>query len=216
MPYTKKGALPAVFNTRDETLHKQLKNPIAPIFSLSNTVTFEVFVDEVLRVFFLELNKRYVEPHKTVDLGDWLQYFAFDVMGTLTFSKRYGFLEKGRDVNGMLGTIWEFMVKAAPVSFWTPPAVSRDGGSWGTADSLLSKFTQIPWFDDWWNKNSWIAMCRRPSGMTILKIVADCCSERQQKVKNNSNADAAIDVNTKDMLSRFMEVQSANSSVPTW
>lgn len=115
MPYTKKGSLPAVFNTRDETLHKQLKTPIAPIFSLSNTVTFEVFADEVLRVLFHQINERYVEPHKTFDLGDWLQYFAFDVMGTLTFSKRYGFLENGTDVNGMLRTIAEYFQKAAPV-----------------------------------------------------------------------------------------------------
>ena len=120
MPYTKKGSLPAVFNTRDETLHKQLKNPIAPIFSLSNTVTFERFADEVLRLLFHQLDKRYVKLHETFDLGDWLQYFAFDVMGTLTFSKRYGFLENGSDVNGMLQTIAEYFARAAPVSSWPP------------------------------------------------------------------------------------------------
>ena len=116
MPYTKKGSLPAVFNTRDETLHKQLKTPIAPIFSLSNTITFEVFADQVLRVLFHQLDERYVAPNKTFDLGNWLQYFAFDVMGTLTFSKRYGFLENGSDVNGMLQTIAEYFARVAPVS----------------------------------------------------------------------------------------------------
>ena len=116
MPYTKKGSLPAVFNTRDETLHKQLKTPIAPIFSLSNTITFEAFADQVLGVLFHQLDERYVGPQKTFDLGDWLQYFAFDVMGTLTFSKRYGFLENGSDVNGMLQTIAEYFSRVAPVS----------------------------------------------------------------------------------------------------
>ena len=116
MPYTKKGSLPAVFNTRDEKLHKQLKNPIAPLFSLSNVVTFEGFVDQVLDVLFRQLDERFVQPRKTVDLGKWLQYFAFDVMGTLTFSKRYGFLEQGQDVGGMLETIWQYMKTTAPVS----------------------------------------------------------------------------------------------------
>ena len=37
-------------------------------------------------------------------------------MGTLTFSKRYGFLDQGRDVEGMLGTIAAFMRVGAPVS----------------------------------------------------------------------------------------------------
>lgn len=37
-------------------------------------------------------------------------------MGTLTFSKRYGFLDTGGDVKGMLSTIVEFMRTGAPVS----------------------------------------------------------------------------------------------------
>ena len=122
MPYTKSGALPAVFNTRDEKLHKQLKNPIAPLFSLSNVVTYEGFVDQVLEVLLHQLDERYAQTQKTFDLGNWLQYFAFDVMGTLTFSKRYGFLDTGTDVNGMLQTIWNYMTTTAPVSsplrFW--------------------------------------------------------------------------------------------------
>lgn len=36
-------------------------------------------------------------------------------MGTITFSKRYGFLDQGEDVRGMLGTIVDFMRAAAPV-----------------------------------------------------------------------------------------------------
>lgn len=116
MPYTKGGSLPAVFTTQDEQLHKHLKSPIAPLYSLSSVVTFERFVDEVLGVLFHQLDKRYVESQATFDLGDWLQYFAFDVMGTMTFSKRYGFLETGTDVNGMLGAIWDFMLTIAPVS----------------------------------------------------------------------------------------------------
>ncbi|KAL8636936.1 MAG: hypothetical protein Q9228_005734 [Teloschistes exilis] len=103
MPYTKAGSsLPAVFNTRDEALHKQIKSPIAPLYSLSNTISYEVHVDQVLDVMFNQLDSRFVETEQTFDLGNWLQYFAFDVMGTLTFSKRYGLLEQGHDVNDSL------------------------------------------------------------------------------------------------------------------
>lgn len=116
MPYTKTGSLIPVFNTRDDERHKQLKNPIAPLYSLTNVVTFEPFVDQVLQVFFEQLDERYVRPRKAVDLGNWLQYFTFDVMGTMTFPHRYGFLEQGRDVGGMLEKIWKFFITAAPVS----------------------------------------------------------------------------------------------------
>ena len=52
--------------------------------------------------------------------------------------------------------------------------------------------------------------------MSILKIVGDCCNDRQQKAKIQSSAEEAIQVNNRDMLSRFMEVQKTNSSVPPW
>jgi Cytochrome P450 len=116
MPYMKNGSLPAVFTTQDEQQHKQLKNPIAPLYALSNVVTFEGFVDEVLGVLFQQLDRRFVDSHDSFDLGDWIQYFAFDVMGTMTFSSRYGFLETGKDVDGMLQSIWSFMLTVAPVS----------------------------------------------------------------------------------------------------
>jgi Cytochrome P450 len=116
MPYMKNGSLPAVFTTQDEQQHKQLKSPIAPLYALSNVVTFEGFVDKILGVLFQQLDKRFVESQKTFDLGDWIQYFAFDVMGTMTFSSRYGFLETGKDVDGMLQSIWNFMLTVAPVS----------------------------------------------------------------------------------------------------
>jgi len=112
----KNGSLPAVFTTQDEQQHKQLKNPIAPLYALSNVVTFEGFVDEVLGVLFQQLDERFVDSHDSFDLGDWIQYFAFDVMGTMTFSSRYGFLETGQDVDGMLQSIWSFMLTVAPVS----------------------------------------------------------------------------------------------------
>lgn len=120
MPYTKTGAMPAVFNTRDENLHKQIKTPIAPLFSLSNIVTFERFIDEVVGIVFTQFDQRFATTGVAFDLGAWLQYYAFDVMGTLTFSKRYGFLERGEDVNDMLKTIFTFMQTVAPVSLNHP------------------------------------------------------------------------------------------------
>ncbi|KAI4124801.1 MAG: hypothetical protein LQ338_004627 [Usnochroma carphineum] len=154
------------------------------MYSLSNTLIHEGSVDEVLEVLFRQLDQRYVGSHIAFDLGAWLQYFAFDVMGTLTFSKRYGFLETGQDVNGMLETIWDYMVDAAP-------------------------FTQIPWLDELWRKNRFVAMLKGSTGFAILKVVGDFIAERKQKVKVNESGE-------KDMLSRFLELAETNESVPSW
>lgn len=116
LPFSKGKSLPSLFGTADENIHKALKRPIAPIFSLSNVVSFEGYVDSTMRVLFEQLDKRHVQTGDVCDFGAWLQMFAFDVMGELTFSKRLGFLESGTDVDGVMGKIWEHFKAAAPVS----------------------------------------------------------------------------------------------------
>lgn len=108
--------MPAVFNTQDEDLHKRLRNPIASLYSTTNVVKFEPLVDQTLAVLLKQLDERCLGSSEVpFDLGDWMQYFAFDFMGTLTFSRRYGFLEQGRDVYGILEEIWTFMKMVSPV-----------------------------------------------------------------------------------------------------
>ena len=192
MPFTKMGtSLPNVFNTRDEALHRELKSPIAPMYSLSSAITYEVFVNQVLEILCHQLDQRYVKTDKTADLDNWLQYFAFDVMGTLTFSKRYGFLEHGRDVNGLLDTIWNYMTDAAP-------------------------WTQIPWFDELWRKNRLMATLKGSTGIAILKVVAQYTNDRQKKLQESKGVEKDTKLSDRDMLSRFFEVAQINKSVPPW
>ena len=83
---------------------------------MSSATTFEGLVDDVLKCLSEKLDQRFVENGEIFDLGEYLQFFAFDVMGTMTFSKRYGFLDQGKDVGGMLGMIFRYMQNVAPVS----------------------------------------------------------------------------------------------------
>lgn len=54
----------------------------------------EPFLDEALKVFFTRMDEL---QGRSVDLGEWIQLFAFDVIGEITFSKRFGFMDAGRD-----------------------------------------------------------------------------------------------------------------------
>ena len=47
----------------------------------------------------------FASTSKPVDLGAWLQYFAFDVVGEVTFAQKLGFLEQGQDVDDMMKAI---------------------------------------------------------------------------------------------------------------
>ena len=108
-----------MFATQDEDLHRTLRRPIAGIYSMSNIMSFERYVDSTMRVFFEQLDKLFVQTGDFCDLGVWLQMFAFDVMGEITFSKRLGFLESAKDVDGIMESIWRYFQKASPVCLWS-------------------------------------------------------------------------------------------------
>lgn len=94
------------------------------MYSMTNIVGFEPLFDQTLSILFQQLDKRFVETKSVFDLCSWLQYYAYDVMGSLTFSKQYGFLKEGKDVNGILCAVERFMDISAPVRAIPPsPAV---------------------------------------------------------------------------------------------
>lgn len=91
---------------------------------MSKVVSFEPQVDSTMQYFFKRLDDLFADKNQTCNLAFWLQAFAFDVIGEITFSKRIGFLEKGEDIDGIMGSIWKYFTAASPVSHpsqqWNP------------------------------------------------------------------------------------------------
>lgn len=77
--------MPGLFATKDESLHRMLKKPIAGVYSMSNLTSFEPLVDSTIKTFLSELEKRFVATKKSCDWGTWLQYFA--VSSTIPFEE---------------------------------------------------------------------------------------------------------------------------------
>ena len=88
-------------------------------------MSFEPYVDTTISYFFTQLDKLFVQTGDICDLGIWLQMFAFDVMGELTFSKRLGFLERAEDIDGIMASIWRYFHKTSPVILRVPVFSSR-------------------------------------------------------------------------------------------
>ena len=59
-------------------------------------------MDECTDIFINAIAKRSPAP---VDFGAWLQWYAFDVICSITFLKRFGSMEQGKDVNNMIENI---------------------------------------------------------------------------------------------------------------
>ncbi|KAI0868045.1 putative benzoate 4-monooxygenase cytochrome P450 [Hypoxylon argillaceum] len=195
-PYTRGGgAQLAVFNTTDEAIHKQIKTPIALMFSPSNSASFEGLVDEVLVCLEEQLETRFLANKEIFNLGEWLQFFAFDVMGTMTFSKRYGFLDTGKDEGGMIDSILHFMRDAAPM-------------------------TQVPWLDWTLRKNkigdAILRMFGTTASLKILGFVGNAIKEKQLSLSKNESGGDEKDNGRKDFLTRFIELQRGNPNIPHW
>lgn len=98
----------SLFNTTDEKFHSKLRRSVANAFSMSTLVQFEPLVDSTIAAFVRQIEQRFVDKtgdDGVVDFGTWLHYYAFDVIGELTFSKRLGFIDEARDIDGIIGTV---------------------------------------------------------------------------------------------------------------
>lgn len=105
--------LPSLFSTTSEPFHQQLRRSVNSAFSMSSLVQYEPFVDSTSELFLKQTAKLYTSA--PCDFARWLQFYAFDVIGEITYSKRHGFLEENKDIDGIVGYISSLFNYVAPV-----------------------------------------------------------------------------------------------------
>lgn len=166
--------------TVDEAQHSARKRPIAQAYSLSTLVEFEPFIDSTTAVLFSRLDELFANSNKTCDLGEWLQFQAFDVIGEPTFSKRLGFLEESQDVEGIMASI----------------AANFD---W------CSVIGQMPILDLFLTKNPiYLKFFAKPIASPIINFGQRRMMERLSK---EDNEEPAIDINDPEIRSRELKRQ---------
>jgi len=78
---------------------------------------------------------------------------------------------------------------------------------------------QIPWFDEVWYKNWFVALFRSTTGMPILRIVDKQIIARQKTTQGSDDINKASPSKLdgrKDMLSQFLDMQATNPDIPPW
>ncbi|KAI1196387.1 cytochrome P450 [Nemania serpens] len=112
---SKGRGLATLFSTTDNTFHAQLRRCVNSAFSMSALVQYEPFVDNTLKLFFEQTERLYVNNVEGCDFVRWLQFYAFDVIGEVTYSKRHGFIEKNEDVDGIVRYLGNLFLYVAPI-----------------------------------------------------------------------------------------------------
>ncbi|KAG8165886.1 hypothetical protein KVR01_004438 [Diaporthe batatas] len=90
------------FSERDELAHREKRRPVAAAYSMSTMRELEPMNDECSAILTAELDAL---VGREVDFGEWLHWYAFDVITTIAFSNRLGFMEARGDVQGVINAL---------------------------------------------------------------------------------------------------------------
>ncbi|KAI2824446.1 hypothetical protein CBS147343_2314 [Aspergillus niger] len=173
-----------LFTTLDEDLHAKIKRPVSAAYSMSTVTEFEPFVDSTTQTLFARLDEL-SEKGCVFDISTWLQYYAFDVIGEMTFSKQLGFLREGRDVEGIMESLEKMF-------------------------DYAGKIGQMPWLDYVLIKNPLRQLIRGGSTGAVARFARDRLHERLSQ--GGSKRDD-IHERQKDFLTRFLEAKSIHPDV---
>lgn len=109
-------SLQSLFSTVDNDFHQQFRRCVNSAFAMSALVQYEPFVDNTTKLFLQQTEKLYANNPDGCDFTRWLQFYAFDVIGEITYSERHGFIEKNEDIDGIVAYLTSLFNYVAPVS----------------------------------------------------------------------------------------------------
>lgn len=132
----------SLFSELNPHRHSIQRRKVANYYSMSSLVGYEGYVDNCTDL----LSRRFGELAdlgRIVDIQHWLQCYAFDVIGEITFGKRFGFLDMGEDKDGVFkaidtrGLYSTFVGIWSWIHAWVYPMLPSTGGH-----AYVSKYTE--------------------------------------------------------------------------
>ncbi|OQV03644.1 hypothetical protein CLAIMM_08662 [Cladophialophora immunda] len=98
------GNFPDHFSQRDEKVHAERRRIISHVYSLTNILRSEPYIDNCSNLFMQRMGE-YADAEEIVNLGEWLQMYAFDVVGELFFGKMFGFMQERHDHENFIASL---------------------------------------------------------------------------------------------------------------
>jgi cytochrome P450 len=96
----------SLFSDLNPHRHAFQRRKFSASYTMSSLVGYEAFVNECTSLVTQRFSE-IAQTGRTIDLQHWLQCYAFDVIGQITFANRFGFLDMGEDKDGVFRAIDE-------------------------------------------------------------------------------------------------------------
>ncbi|KAI4717658.1 cytochrome P450 [Aureobasidium sp. EXF-10727] len=95
---------PDLFVDTDEKLHSSRRRIVNNVYSMSTILTLEAYIDDCSAVLLQRLDE-FAASETVVNLGQWLHWYAFDVIGEIFFGKAFGFMSEGKDYQSYIQSL---------------------------------------------------------------------------------------------------------------
>ncbi|KAJ5382246.1 hypothetical protein N7517_000157 [Penicillium concentricum] len=96
-----------VFSTQDNKEHAFLRKRLSGAYSMTSILKFEQYIQSCLDLFMIQMQK-HVGLGKPVNMSEWTNMLAFDVVGELAYGSPLGQLESGTDTLNIRSSIYQY------------------------------------------------------------------------------------------------------------
>lgn len=172
---------PDIFTEVREWKHAQMKRYAVTPYSLAQMQKRSEPIESMIMDLISHLDKYAVPTQRECNLGNLLHYFAFDVLGEVAFSRRFGFLEQEVDIEGSIKNIDDVQ--------WYDGIV----GHIPEFDILLRNNPLRPYLPFW-----------KPAPTTMTRIAVEELDKRKQP-------DGSYDSTGIDLLAELLRAHEGNA-----
>lgn len=95
---------PQLFSELDKSRYGFLRKRLSGAYSMSSIMKYEVYIQSCLDLLWAKLSEQ-ADQGNVVNMSEWSNAFAFDVIGELAYGEKLGHLEAEQDVGGLRGAI---------------------------------------------------------------------------------------------------------------
>ncbi|KAH8666434.1 flavonoid 3',5'-hydroxylase [Xylariales sp. PMI_506] len=96
------GETESLFNMQDHKVHAHFRKIAASPYSFSNIKKMEPLIDSNIEKWIAKLDTQYAKSGQEFDFSPWAVYMAYDIISEVGFGAPFGFIEQGKDVEGLI------------------------------------------------------------------------------------------------------------------
>ncbi|KAB8238723.1 cytochrome P450 [Aspergillus alliaceus] len=177
-----------IFTVRNIEEHKDRRRKVASLYTMSSMVAYEGAVDRMTTLCIKKM-AQFTTEKKLISMPQFMQFYAFDVIGEITFDQNFGMMENMGDTQGIIQDLHRLnnttghmgLLPALQPAFRAAQRVLLSGTPAG-------KITEYTWSQYWKHKNANSGAKQKSQYDTFLRKILQL--EAAHKVGRNNVLDS--------------------------